>query len=62
MLYCEFVMQKIMFDLFYSRHFQVQLLIIIVIVIGKPDGGQEDYQERAKSEFEDSVFNCNIES
>ena len=42
---CEFVIQKIIFDLCYLKHFQVQLPIIIVIVIDKPEGGQEDYQE-----------------
>ncbi|KAH9773441.1 WAT1-related protein [Citrus sinensis] len=51
---------KIMFDLFYLRHFQVQLPIIIVVVIGKPEGGQEDYQEYVNASDMKTLFSIVI--
>ncbi|KAK9191930.1 hypothetical protein WN943_020546 [Citrus x changshan-huyou] len=51
---------KIMFDLFYLRHFQVQLPVIIVAVIGKPEGGQEDYQEYVNASDMKTLFSIVI--
>ncbi|KDO82562.1 hypothetical protein CISIN_1g035161mg [Citrus sinensis] len=49
-----------MFDLFYLRHFQVQLPIIIVVVIGKPEGGEEDYQEYVNASDMKTLFSIVI--